>query len=99
MSSHLDEEQIHLFLDGMLGAAAREKAENHLAMCARCRAELTRWHELFVALDILAPARTTSDILAGAVLGRASLTVARDRRQLWSWLAAQGVAAAVLLLL
>ena len=39
---HLDEEAINLFLDGMLDRAARKRAENHLATCATCLAELAR---------------------------------------------------------
>lgn len=37
---HLSEGTIAAFVDGMLDAAARERAEFHLAACAECRAEL-----------------------------------------------------------
>jgi anti-sigma factor RsiW len=93
LSGHLDEEMINLFLDGMLDEPARRWTEAHLATCARCRAELGRWHELFVALDALAPVTRTALTSVTGPLPRVS------SRRIRPWLAAQGIVAAGLLFL
>jgi hypothetical protein len=92
-TDHLGEETINLFLDGMLDEPARRRAETHLAACARCRAELGRWHEMFVALDALAPVTDTALTQVAGPSLRVSL------RRIRPWVALQGIFAVGLLLL
>lgn len=39
MSGHLSEDRLHDFVDGLLPAGERRRAERHLAECAECRRE------------------------------------------------------------
>lgn len=98
MNGHLDEETIQLFLDGMLSARARERAEEHLVTCATCRAELARWGQLFAALDALAPVPAVEDSsLVSTVLARTGLFPGPPDRRLGPWPVVQGVVALGLL--
>ncbi|MGB8645892.1 MAG: zf-HC2 domain-containing protein [Anaerolineae bacterium] len=50
--SHLEPDEIHLYLDDQLDAHARRRIQEHLADCVECRETLGRWQAL---LDALAP--------------------------------------------
>ena len=51
--SHLSAEQIQAFLDDAMPRKARASAEEHLASCPRCSAELEAWEVLFQDLGSL----------------------------------------------
>ena len=55
-TDHLSAEQMQAFLDGEMPRKALSAAEEHLAACARCSAELEAWRALFQDLDQLSPA-------------------------------------------
>ena len=50
---HLSAEQIQAFLDGELPQGELSAAEEHLAVCARCSAEMDAWSTLFADLGEL----------------------------------------------
>jgi anti-sigma factor RsiW len=52
---HLGAETLQAFLEGELSRGERARAEEHLASCARCAAELDGWQLLFEELGQLPP--------------------------------------------
>jgi hypothetical protein len=83
---HLSAEQLQAFLGGELAAGDHARAEEHLAACARCAAEMDGWRLLFEGLEdlpTLAPEVGFADrVMEGvAVAGPLSL-VARVRARL-----------------
>lgn len=64
---HIGAETLQAFLEGRLPTGERQAAQEHLASCARCSAELDGWKLLFDELDQL-PSLTPSSGFADAVM-------------------------------
>jgi len=83
LSEHLGAEVVQAFLDGALSPAERARAEEHLASCARCAAELDGWRLLFEGLQdlpVLAPRAGFADrVVAGIETPEALPWAARAR--------------------
>lgn len=89
--SHLSEEMLNRYLDHELSAAQRGEAENHLAGCAVCRAELKELKSIFDNLAEWSPAPLPFDISQRvmAQLEPVPAKAARFRPLVWVGLAVQ----------
>lgn len=65
--NHLDEFQLNEYLDGTLDTAAQAAVEEHLTVCAGCRAALAELQAVFLALDAVEEAALTADLSAQVV--------------------------------
>lgn len=83
---HLGAEEVQAFLDGALSPAERARAEEHLASCARCSAEIDGWRNLFEGLQdlpVLTPREGFADrVVAGIETPEALPWAARARAAL-----------------
>jgi anti-sigma factor RsiW len=75
-SAHLPEDQINDFVDDLLSAADRASVSEHLAACARCRAEIAALSELTGiartdATLVVAPRELEIVVLAATIQERA----------------------------
>lgn len=85
---HLTEDQLNQMLDGELDRHTEATARQHLAACARCRAELDALRRLFAELDAL-PVPDFAIDLAPAVIKSTGATPQRWQTGIWVLLAAQ----------
>jgi anti-sigma factor RsiW len=74
---HLSAERLQDLLEGGLGRSERKRAEDHLAACPRCAAELETWSTLFEELEAL-PGLRPHEGFAGRVLDRVDLAEPRS---------------------
>jgi len=74
---HLSAERLQDLLEGGLGRSERKRAEDHLAACPRCAAELETWSTLFEELEAL-PGLRPHEGFAGRVLDRVELSGSRS---------------------
>jgi len=98
--THITENQLNLYLDGMLLPQEQTVVETHLADCAACRAALESLQTLFVALDTLQPDPLMAD-LTPAVLGDVATERQRAKRRhrfAWGVVGLQGITVIALLL-
>lgn len=94
---HLNEDVLHMLLDGELSGEARKQAETHLAACEACQAEMRGLQALFAALAELAPA-AAPDLVPGVLARIGAHRRAGGRAQprlplAWIGLALEGGAA------
>lgn len=64
---HLDEELLNEYLDNVLDAQQRQRAEAHLAGCPDCRARLDELQAVFLALEALPESPLAHDLSAGVL--------------------------------
>lgn len=83
---HLGAEPMQAFLEGELSGGEHARVEEHLAVCARCSAELDGWRLLFselAELPALEPRAGFAERVLGGVVGNERLPIAaRVRRRL-----------------
>jgi anti-sigma factor RsiW len=66
---HLNVNGIHEYLDRQLGLRARQRVDEHLATCGRCRSEVEGWAPVFEGLQAL-PRFSPPQGFADAVMAR-----------------------------
>lgn len=85
-TQHLSAEGLQAFLEGELPAGERARAEEHLASCAHCTAEIDLWRTVFQSLDdlpTLVPSEPFAErVMAGVVAPEPLSLVARVRGRL-----------------
>lgn len=88
LHQHLSAEQLQAFLGGELAPREHASAEEHLAACARCAAEMDGWRLLFEGLEdlpTLAPHVGFADrVMKGVAVARPPSLAARVRASLAS---------------
>lgn len=62
MMTHLTDEQLNEYLDGVLAGAEKTAVEAHLRQCASCRAQLQELQIVFAALDEVAAVELPVDV-------------------------------------
>ena len=94
LQHHLSAEQLQAFLGGELAPSEHAGAEEHLAVCARCAAEMDGWRLLFEGLEdlpTLAPRTGFADrVMEGVAVAPPLSWAARVRASLVSVVGAGG---------
>lgn len=95
MMTHLTDEQLNEYLDGVLAGAEKTAVEAHLHQCEQCRAQLQALQIVFAALDEVAAVELPVDVETAVLqnLPRSTATPA----WVWALMAVEMAAAAVMM--
>jgi anti-sigma factor RsiW len=84
---HLNVNGIHEYLDRQLGLRARQRVDEHLATCGRCRSEVEDWAPIFEGLQALprfSPPQGFADAVMARVPVAAIAEAARSPEEAWT---------------